>query len=319
MLELLARFDRRDVPCWYVHLIGLERRMDPSNAMSVPLMVELHKAGLQYIADAVWRARCPSIRLVPRSFGVGELDGGSRLGGRPSMPEEVEWPQASSGPMAFVAQIDLADAARLLNPSGLPTAGRLLFFYDGAESPWGFNPSDKAFGWRVIHVADLAPCSPRAFPEALGAELRFRALPLEFRVEWTFHDGDLRDLDGYVRRSGKRGKLQQELYWEIRGEMEDADSMRHRMFGFADLVQNPMQLQAQLLSNGLCRGEASWNEAVAEQLAPGAKDWRLLLQVDSDADASMMWSDVGRLYFWMREEDMRAGNFDAVWLFLQSH
>lgn len=48
-------------------------------------------------------------------------------------------------------------------------------------------------------------------------------------------------------------------------------------------------------------------------------DWRLLLQLDTDEDVGMMWYDVGALYFWIREQDARAGDFSKVWTILQSN
>ncbi|MDP3853118.1 DUF1963 domain-containing protein, partial [Phenylobacterium sp.] len=48
-------------------------------------------------------------------------------------------------------------------------------------------------------------------------------------------------------------------------------------------------------------------------------DWRLLLQLDTDDEAGMMWGDVGSLYFWIRERDARIGDFSKVWMILQCH
>lgn len=31
----------------------------------------------------------------------------------------------------------------------------------------------------------------------------------------------------------------------------------------------------------------------------------------------MMWGDVGRLYYWIRREDLAQRRFDKVWLVLQ--
>ena len=40
------------------------------------------------------------------------------------------------------------------------------------------------------------------------------------------------------------------------------------------------------------------------QLKPNAKDWRLLLQIDSNEENNYMWGDSGRLYFWIRKVDL---------------
>jgi uncharacterized protein YwqG len=61
----------------------------------------------------------------------------SHLGGRPTLPAELEWPRTRSGvPLHFLAQIDCAE----LPPSDgvLPTSGVLYFFARMAEETiWG--------------------------------------------------------------------------------------------------------------------------------------------------------------------------------------
>jgi hypothetical protein len=57
--------------------------------------------------------------------------------------------------------------------------------------------------------------------------------------------------------------------------------------------------------------------ARAKELEKNAHEWWLLLQVDSDDRASMMWADLGRVYFWIREEDLRERRFERAWAILQ--
>jgi uncharacterized protein YwqG len=33
----------------------------------------------------------------------------------------------------------------------------------------------------------------------------------------------------------------------------------------------------------------------------------------------MMWGDAGRLYFWIRKQDLAEQSFDAVWAILQCY
>ena len=49
----------------------------------------------------------------------------------------------------------------------------------------------------------------------------------------------------------------------------------------------------------------------------GTARWRLLFQVDSEDAAGMMWGDVGRLYYWIRDSDLRSSNFENCWMVLQ--
>ena len=50
-----------------------------------------------------------------------------------------------------------------------------------------------------------------------------------------------------------------------------------------------------------------------------AGDWVLLFQMGTveDEDFELMWGDCGCIYFWIKKQDLAAGNFDRVWLILQ--
>ena len=79
-----------------------------------------------------------------------------------------------------------------------------------------------------------------------------------------------------------------------------------------------MQLECQLVSHGLyCGDPAAYRDPRAETLRPGATEWRLLLQVDSDDNAGMMWGDVGRLYYWLRRDALDRGDWEEAWMILQ--
>jgi len=227
------------------------------------------------------------------------------------MPQHLAWPVWQEKPLAFLAQLSLAELDAVL-PSFLPSAGFLFFFYDQEQQVWGFDPNDLG-GWRVLYATDdCAALAERTAPEGLKAEYvyhptavtlrRIGSLPDSQRLatpefEWS------RDGDAY-------SKLSSSAFGEL---------PRHQVLGYPAPVQgDDMEEECQLASNGVYVGSpAGYCDPRVPALKPGAKDWKLLLQLDTDDDVGWMWGDVGTLYFWVREQDARAGDFSKVWLVFQ--
>lgn len=109
-----------------------------------------------------------------------------------------------------------------------------------------------------------------------------------------------------------------ESYAELR-ESIYSGLPKHQIGGFPFPVQgDDMELESQLVSNGLYCGDSSgYEDPRAHELRAGAADWRLLLQLDTDVDANVMWGDCGTLYFWVRAEEASRGRFENTWLILQ--
>jgi uncharacterized protein YwqG len=212
--------------------------------------------------------------------------------------------------LAFLACLDLAEVPDVL--PWLPRPGTLLFFYDIENQPWGFDPKDRG-SWRVLFSVTPAIECNRASPPA---ELEALSLPQR-----------------YIRFASKRlpPAWTPERYGEISDEdfevLEDyceslfGEGPKHQMGGFPQPVQgDDMELECQLASHGLYCGDPSgYEDPKAAALEAGAADWRLLLQLDTDDDLEVMWGDAGTLYFWVREQDAKRGDFANAWLVLQCY
>jgi uncharacterized protein YwqG len=233
----------------------------------------------------------------------------SNFGGNPILDStDFPWPMSNGKPLSFLAQLDLAEIASAHKFDWLPSTGSLLFFYDVEEMPWGFDPKDRG-KWKVIYQED--PKFSIDLPTALAQEF---IIPENYLVAQK--DMVLPDLEYPEPSQLNFSDEDFDAYGEYKDEMRDN---YHRVGGHPSVIQNnTMELECQLASNGIYVGEPEgYNSQKAKDLTPGAKDWRLLLQVDSDDDEGMMWGDLGRLYFWVREQDARKKNFDNVWLILQ--
>lgn len=95
----------------------------------------------------------------------------------------------------------------------------------------------------------------------------------------------------------------------------------NRILGNADPIQfAEMDLECQLVSHRIYLGDPNaYHSEKAKELASGVKDWILLFQLDSESEAGMTWGDVGRLYFWIRKDDLKNRNFDDTWMILQCY
>jgi hypothetical protein len=100
-------------------------------------------------------------------------------------------------------------------------------------------------------------------------------------------------------------------YFEIVASDDDPGPY-HRMFGHPDEVQDgDMRELAQLAGHGLHPGDLSRREIkLRKRVLKDVNEWILLLQVDSDSAVGFPY---GRLYFWIRRQDLAVGRTGAGW------
>jgi uncharacterized protein YwqG len=232
----------------------------------------------------------------------------SHFGGTPMLPAGTSWPSRDGAPLTFLACLDLASLHAALPVPWLPASGRLLFFYDAEKQPWGFDPKDRGSFAVVLASGDAA--TPAASPVTPLTRRN-----ISFGVIGTYPSWERPEVEA-LRLTDAEAEILIDARLAAYGE-----SPHHQVWGFPDPIQgDEMELECQLVSHGLYCGDSSgYLSREAAPLKEGAKDWRLLLQIDTDEDLGVMWGDGGILYFWIREEDARAGRFDQAWAVLQCY
>ncbi len=246
----------------------------------------------------------PAVRLVKTT-----QTKRSKFGGLPfANMSSFEWPGSNGKPIAFLAQLDLAEISRVHKYDWLGSEGLLLFFYDVAEMPWGFDPKDRG-KWSVIYQSN--PDSFINYPEDLDNEFRIEESYIQSKLIEVLPNYD----DPSVENLGLTD-AEIDAYIDMN---EGDDEPSHQVGGFPSPIQgNYMDLDSQLASNGVYIGNPEGYECdEAKKLEAGAKDWKLLLQFDSDDDLDVMWGDCGMIYFWVQEQKAMKNQFDNSWLILQ--
>jgi uncharacterized protein YwqG len=251
----------------------------------------------------------PGVRLLRASQSIDTPR--SHLGGAPILPTSVPWPSKEGTPLDFLAQIDLAELQQEVALEWLPSNGKLLFFYDCELQPWGFDPKDRG-GWAVLHTPGDSPAvGPTTRPAP--ARISLERTAIAFRRIDSFPSAGRTEIEE-LRLTDPELERYDELC-----DLPYRDRPWHQIGGYpAPEQSDAMELECQLASNGVSCGDVGTeNDPRFVELSPGAADWRLLLQLDSDDDLGVMWGDLGRIYFFVREEDARAGRFQDAWLVLQ--
>lgn len=275
------------------------------------------------ILPQLYRGRIDS-RFVPAQ---GKLAvGASKFGGRPDVPADFIWPvfetdtreddQVKERPLAFLAQFDCAQLAPL-DPEGLlPKEGVLSFFYELESQRWGYDPKDAGCA-RVFWFE--GPLAPAEFPAELEEDFRLPEMAAQLSggtdapdfqdacpaLEYAWTANDYRIFDQARRELGM-----------------DYPANRSQLLGWPDIIQNNMTLQCELISRGYYLG-GSWEKIPLEERSalrtPSVRDWQLLFQLDTveNGDFELMFGDCGRIYFYIRREDLAQRRFDRVWLIQQ--
>lgn len=272
----------------------------------------LIESGLGTHTDALCALARFAIRLELDPDGSPNLVGACRLGGTPDLPVDLPWPEGDGGPLSFLMQINLAAIASMIPGDELPDRGLLSFFYDAMEQPWGFDPAHYG-GWRVLYVAPETDIHRRALPDSLDQWGRFRPIALSAAKQLTFPPPESFDVEQIVGGTPEAYDMYAPVLGDRPGELVT------QLLGQPEPVQGDMQHECQLASNGVYCGDGKYRvDPKAIALLKDSGQWRLLAQIDSHEDETgMMWGDVGRLYFWIREQDLKDRDWDAAWLVLQ--
>jgi uncharacterized protein YwqG len=272
---------------WIHHIIDLRRARNRRST------------GKSFVRSRMRRLARPTLLLTPA-----KVSGFSKLGGLPDLPSDQPWPVGEREPRAFVAQIDLGAIQPHVNLDWLPTDGRLYAFFDDERN----GAADCV---QIIH--SLAPPAPAAeppapiskrwcFSERRIAFMKFDSVP---SFDWLEIEPGTVDFDDCELET-------------LRNDLDlFGDEIEHRIGGYPGEIQSTqMALDCEYMRRGNHR---DWSNDVPDTIRRAAREWRLLLQIDSDPALNMNWWDAGRLYVFIRARDAKRGNFSKTVTITQTH
>jgi uncharacterized protein YwqG len=231
-------------------------------------------------------------------------------------------------PLSFIMQLDLGVlAAEAGFDPDLPRSGRLLLFYDRLETPPGWEPGSRV-GFRLIwDETPLNDLRRASVPPALSSIDHYEKLVLEpghitARSVFTPITPSEKAWDAIPLDSKPSDSFGEGPYWAYAawlsrfGSPDDPHRINHQLGGWAQPLQNGMQAEAQLASNGIAGGSSdAYKTPAAKAVLKDAADWKLVLQIGVGETVGL---GAGAYYVLMRREDLLARRFDKAWVIYQS-
>jgi uncharacterized protein YwqG len=287
---------------------------------------KLQEQGLSVHFEAFEPHLRPSIGLELTQKSENNLSiGSSKIGGRPDLPKHLQWARenppkepkmpfsflmeaekVAEKPLGFVAQINLAEVAACDETALLPKTGILYFFYEMfSDNNWA-NFEEK---WKVMYYnGDLSKLKRVNFPEDLNEYSQYESCGVFAKKQISFPYEDVLRVHLLVEEWEKYGDI---LYAEALSES-------NKMLGNSDNIQNTMELEAEMCRLGINYSDFElFTDDKKQNIQVEAAKWKLLLQIDSNDECNMMWGDMGRIYFWIKEEDLQARRFEKCWVSMQ--
>ena len=223
--------------------------------------------------------------------------GCSKLGGRPDVADDFQWPHDKSGyPLSLLLQIDCAELASLDREGLLPTSGHLYFFYELSE----MRRDGKKNSVRVIYNdKPSSQLHPLDYPENLGKHYQLQECRLQFSQRTSFPC--LKEV-GHLTH--KRVKTKDNIELEVASDRLEEKYCPEsegigNMLGYAFLIEKP--------------------------IVKDLSDHVLLLQLDSseywqeedEMTHDLQFGNGGCIYFYIKREDLLARRFDRITFALQ--
>jgi uncharacterized protein YwqG len=239
--------------------------------------------------------------------------GTSKIGGKPDLPKDFEWPKADGKPMLFCAQYNLAELTKFDKENRLPKKGFFYVFlspdrdwkeFNGVNQPYKFIFSETENIIRTEFPNDLE--ENQTFKTALVEYFEFYTLPDDenyklFELEKKYNN----DLY-FLFYQPTEEYIAEELY-------QDSDNL-HQILGYDRSIQSSVVYEFASKELGLYLAKSSEHKKRWNDILELSKTFELLLQLDCDDSNTDLskYGGSGTYYFGLSRTDLENINFNDI-------
>lgn len=238
--------------------------------------------------------------------------GTSKIGGKPDLPKNFEWPKADGKPMLFCAQYNLSEITRFDKENELPKKGFFYIFLSLNEEWNEFNGIKQPFKFIFSKSENLIRTE---FPNDINENQTFKTAVIEYFEYYTIphwqnyklfeFDKKYDDFNFYF--------IEPIEFYMIEELYQDSDNM-HQILGHDRSIQSSVVYDFASKELGLYGAESSEYQKRWNDILELSKTYELLLQLDcydSNTDLTKFGGS-GTYYFGLSKTDLENMNFNNI-------
>ena len=206
--------------------------------------------------------------------------GKSKIGGKPDLPKDFEWPRANGKPMLFCAQYNLAELKKFDKQDQLPKNGFFYIFLSLDEKWNEFNGVNQPFKFIFSETENIIRTE---FPNDIEENQKFKTAEIQYFQFYTIPDDENYKLFEFDKKyddfyfyfyQPTDEYIIEELY-------QDSNKM-HQILGYDRSIQSSVVYEFGSKELGLYGAESSEYKKKWNEILELSKTFELLLQLDCD-------------------------------------
>lgn len=244
--------------------------------------------------------------------------GKSKIGGKPDLPINFEWPKINGKPMLFCAQYNLSELTKYDKENLLPKRGFFYIFLSLDEKYNEFNISKQSFMFLFNESENIIRTE---FPNGYEKTQAFKSAEIKYNYFYTLPDDENYKLTEYEERYNNfhldfyhptEEYINEEIY-------PDLESL-HQILGHDRSIQSSIVYDFASIELGLHTVESSVYQNHWEEILELSKTFELLIQLDcfdSNTDLSKFGGS-GTFYFGISKIELEQRNFKNIKMAFQT-
>ncbi len=238
--------------------------------------------------------------------------GKSKIGGKPDLPKDFEWPRANGKPMLFCAQYNLTELIKFDKQDQLPKKGFFYIFLSLDEKWNEFNGVNKPFKFIFSENENIIRTE---FPSDIEENQKFKTAEIQYFQFYTIPDDENYKLFEFDKKyddfyfyfyQPTDEYIIEELY-------QDSNKM-HQILGYDRSIQSSVVYEFASKELGLYGAESSEYKKKWNEILELSKTFELLLQLDCDDSETDLsrFGGSGVYYFGLSKTDLENKKFDSI-------